>query len=169
MQSGALADVELVMDEDVSGTPTRVAEENDHDALLVPNPITNLGRVLVAVRDGTFVEPIERFVGALNGDVVTHLTLLSVTDSEEAVDEQAALLPSLRDRLDDAGFSKYATETEVVVSDDPSFAIGEAAGSHDIILMGETEQPTRDRVFGKTYESVAEETDVPVVVLRERE
>jgi nucleotide-binding universal stress UspA family protein len=79
------------------------------------------------------------------------------------------LLSSLRDRLDDAGFSKYATETEVAGSDDPSFANGEAAGGHDITLMGETEHRARDRVFGRTYESVAEGTDVPVVVLREGE
>lgn len=166
VQSGAPAEVELAMGQDLDTTPTTVAEERDVDALLVPNPITNLGRVLIAVRDETFAEPVERFVGTLNQDATQHLTLLTVTDSEPTDDEEA-VLSSLRDRLSEAGFSKFAVETEVVVSDDPAFAISEAARSHDLIIMGETEQPAVERVFGKTYELVAESTHHPVVVLRE--
>jgi nucleotide-binding universal stress UspA family protein len=166
VQSGAPADVELVMGQDLDMTPTTVAEERDVDALLIPNPITNLGRVLIAVRDETFAEPVERFVGTLNEDAIQRLTLLTVTDSESTDDEEA-ILSSLRDRLSEAGFSKFAVETDVVISDDPSFAISEAARNHDLIVMGETEQPAVERVFGRTYESVAEKTHRPVVVLRE--
>ncbi|SEO90902.1 Universal stress protein family protein [Halogranum amylolyticum] len=166
IQHGASAEVELVMDEDVETTPTTVAEERDMDALLIPNPITNLGRVLIAVRDETFADSVEEFVGTLNEDVIHHVTLMNVTDSEQT-DEKEALLSSLRDRLVDAGFSKFAIDTNVVVSDDPAFEIGEAAQSHDLVVMGETEESTTQRVFGKTYELVADETDRPVVVLRE--
>lgn len=166
VQSGAPVEVELAMGQNVDTTPTTVAEERDIDAVLVPNPITNLGRVLIAVRDETFAEPVEQFVSTLNEDVIQHLTLITVTDSEPTDDEEA-VLSSLRDRLTEAGFSKFAVETDVVVSDNPAFAISEAARNHDLIVMGETEQPAVERVFGKTYESIAEDTHVPVVVLRE--
>lgn len=166
VQAGAPAEVELAMAADLETTPTTVAEERDVDALLIPNPITNLGRVLIAVRDETFAEPVERFAGTLNQDAIQHLTLLTVTDSEP-LDDDEAVLSSLRDRLTEAGFSEFAVETEVVVSDDPAFAISEAARNQDLIIMGETEQSAEERVFGKTYETVAESTHHPVVVLRE--
>jgi nucleotide-binding universal stress UspA family protein len=166
VQRGESAEVELVVGEDLAGTPTSVAEERDLDALLIPNPITTLGRVLVAVRDETFVEPVERFVRTLNDDAIHHLTLVSVTDSDET-DEREALLSSLRDRLAETGFSEFAIDTHVISSDDPAFEIGQAARDHDLVVMGETQESRYERVFGTTYESVAEDIDVPVVVLRE--
>ena len=166
IQHGAGADVGLVMDEDLEMTATTIAEERNLDAVLVPNPITNLGRVLIAVRDETFVEPVERFVATLDEDVIQHLTLVSVTEAEQ-VGTKEALLSGLRDRLTDAGFSRFRIDTDVVISGDPPFAISQAAQSHDLIVMGETKQDSRERVFGKTYDSVAESTHHPVVVLRE--
>lgn len=154
------------MGQDLEAIPTAVAEERDVNALLVPNPITHLGRVLIAVRDETFAPSIEQFVETLDEEIIHDLTLLTVTDSEETEAEEA-LLSSLKDQLVEAGFSKFSIDTEVVVSDDPSFAISQAAGGHDIIVMGETEESTYERVFGKTYESIADQTDIPVVVLRE--
>lgn len=165
VRSGETAEVELVMGHDVETTPTTVAEERDVDALLVPNPITHLGRVLIAVRDETFAEPIERFVETLDEDVIHHLTLFSATDAERT-EETKALLASLEERLIDAGYSQFSIDTEVEVSDDPPFAISVAARDHDLIIMGETEAPAYERVFGKTYESIADQTDIPVVVIR---
>lgn len=165
LRRGETAEVELVMGDDLDGEPTRVAEERDVDALLVPRPITHLGRVLIAVRDETFAESIAQFVGALDPDVITHTTIVSVTESDD-VEEKETMLSSLKGRLVDAGFSEFSIDTEVIVSDDPSFEISQKARGHDIIVMGETEEPTFERVFGKTYDSIADRTDVPVVVLR---
>ena len=166
IQHGAGANVELVMDEDLEGRATAIAEERDLDAVLAPNPITNLGRVLIAVRDETFVDPVERFVATLDEDVVQHLTLVSVTETDR-VKTKEDLLSGLRDRLTDAGFSRFAVDTDVIVSDDAPFAISQAAQNHDLIVMGETEQDGRERVFGKTYDLIADSTHHPVVVLRE--
>lgn len=166
VRSGETAEVELVLGQDLEATPTAVAEDRDVNALLVPNPIAHLGRVLIAVRNETFAPSIEQFVETLDEEIIHHLTLLTVTDPEETEAEED-LLSSLKDQLVEAGFSKFSIDTEVVVSDDPSFAISQAAGGHDIIVMGETEESTYERVFGKTYESIADQTDIPVVVLRE--
>lgn len=166
VRSGETAEVELVMGQDVETTPTAVAEERDVDALLVPNPITHLGRVLIAAQDETFADSIERFVGTLDEDIIHHLTLLSVTESEDTGGKED-MLASLKDRLVDAGYSWFSIDTKVEVSDDPPYAISQAAGGHDLIIMGETAEPAFERVFGKTYESIAEQTDLPIVVLRE--
>jgi nucleotide-binding universal stress UspA family protein len=166
VQAGDTAEVELVMDEDVADAPSRIAEERGADALMVPNPITTLDNVLIAVRDPEFVEPLARFVGLLDQDVLLHTTLLSVAESGAEEDEKRALLDDLRETMTDSGFDSTAIDTDVVVSDDPSFAISEAARDHDLAIVGETQDAEFERVFGATYESIADRTELPIVVVR---
>lgn len=167
VQSGDTAEVELVMGEALEDVPSSVAEERDVDALLVPNPITTLGRILIPIRDPEFAEPIAEFVGTLDQDVLIHTTLLHVTESEEEIEEGEELLKDVQEQLVASDFPEVSIDTEVVVSDNPAFAIGQAASGHDLLIMGETGDPTYERIFGKTYESIAEETELPVVVVRE--
>ncbi|WP_135851548.1 universal stress protein [Halorussus salinus] len=164
---GELAEVELVVGEEVADAPTRVAEERGVDALLVPNPITTLGHVLVAVRDEKFAKPVVDFVCAMNQDVLLHTNLFHVAESEADVDAGEALLSEVTDRLVAEGFSRTGIDTEVAVSDDPAFAISQAAADNDIVVMGETQEPGFERVFGKTYDSIAERTELPIIVVRE--
>lgn len=164
---GETAAVELVMDEDVSDAATTVAEEQDVDAVLVPNPITTLGRIFVAIREPTFVEPITDFVCALNQEVLLHTHLFHVAESETDVENGEQLLAEVKQRLVEEGFSRTAIETNVEVSDDPPFAISQAARDDDMIVMGETQEPGFERVFGKTYESIAERTELPIIVVRD--
>lgn len=166
VRSGDIANVELEVGTDLADKPTEIAEERDLEAVLVPNPITSLGRVLVAVRDQEFAEPIADFVGTLDAENIIHTKLLHVADSEADVAEGEALLSRVRDHIVDAGYPEVSTESEVVVSDDPSFAISQAARNYDLIVMGETEESSRERIFGKTYNSIADQTDEPVVVVR---
>lgn len=167
VQSGDIAEVDLVMGQELTDAPTRYAEEQDVDALLVPNPITSLSRILIPIRDETFAEPIAGFVGTLNEEHILHTTLLHVTEDESRVEESQEMLSRVREQLVDAGFPDVSIDIDVVVSEDPPHAISEASRGHDLIIMGETEAPTFERVFGKTYNAVAEESDHPVVVVRE--
>lgn len=167
VRRGDTAEVELVMGEDVADAPTTVAEDRDADALLVPNPITSLGHVLVAIRDEAFVRPIVEFMSTMNREVLLHLTLFHVAETEADVEEGERLLADAGDQLVEAGFSRSSLDTEIVVSDDAPFAISQAARNDDLIVMGETQEPSFERVFGKTYESIAAETDHPVIVVRE--
>lgn len=166
VRSGDIVNVELAIGQDLSDKPSEIAEARDLDAVLVPNPITTLGRVLVAIRDEDFVQPLADFVGTLDQEGIIHTKLFHVARSEDDKQEGENLLSQVRERLVDAGYPKVSTETEVVVSDDPTFAISQAARDYDLIIMGETEEPEFERVFGKTYHSVAEQTDEPVVVVR---
>lgn len=167
VRRGDTAEVELVTDVDVSDVPTTAAEERDVDALLVPNPITTLGHVLVAVRDEKFARPIAELLCSLNEDVLLHTTLLHIAPTEEDVEAGERLLSEVKQRLVEEGFSQVGIDTEVAVSDDPSFAIAQAGRNEDLLIMGETQEPNVARVFGSTYESVAERTERPILVVRE--
>lgn len=167
VRQGEAAEVELALGQDVANAPTTVAEARDVDALLVPNPIMSLGHVLIALRQGKFARPIVEFVSAVNQDVLLHVTLFHVAETEADVDAGEQLLSDVRQQLVEAGFSQASIDTEVVVSDDAPFAISQAARNDDLIVMGETQVPEFERVFGKTYESIAEESELPVLVVRE--
>lgn len=166
VRQGDTAEVELAMGQDVGDAPTDAAEERDLNAILVPNPITTLGRILIPIRDPEFVAPIADFVGALNEDNIIHTTLIHITDSEEDIEEGEKLLTKAKQHLVDTGFPEVSIDVDVVVSDDPSFAISQAARNYDLLIMGETEDSDFQRVFGEMYESIAEQTDHPIVVVR---
>ncbi|UPW00378.1 universal stress protein [Halorussus gelatinilyticus] len=167
VRKGETAEVELVMGENVEGAPTTVAEERDVDALLVPNPMTTFGHVLVAIRDEKFTEPITDFLCALNQEVLLHTNLLHVAESEDDVEAGERLLSDVKQRLVAEGYSQRGIDKEVVVDSDPSFAISQAAGDNDLIVMGETQEPGVERVFGPTYESIADRTELPIIVVRD--
>lgn len=167
VHSGEIAEVELVMEEDVGDAPTTVAEERGVDALLVPNPITTLGHVLVAIREEKFAQPIIDFVCSLNRDTLLHTQLLHVAESEDDVESGEQLLSEVKRQLVEEGYSQTGIDTEVVVSDDPPFAISRAASDNDVIVMGETQSSATERVFGKTYDSIAEQTELPIIVVRD--
>lgn len=167
VREGEVAEVELVMGRDAADAPTTVAEERGVDAVLVPNPITTLGHVLVAVRDEAFAQPVTDFVRALNQETLLHTDLLHVADSEADVEAGEQLLSDIRSRLVDEGYSPAGIDAEVVVDDDPAFAISQAASDSDLIVMGETREPGVERVFGKTYESIADRTSLPIIVVRD--
>lgn len=167
VRHGERVDVEYVVGENAHDTWTRVAEERDVDALLVPKPLTTLARVLVPIRDETFAQPVADFLSGLNQDVLVHTTLFYVAETEDGVEEGEELLASVREQLVDAGYPELRTDVEVVVGDDAPFEVGKAASDYDLIVMGETKDPSFERVFGKTYDSIADETDHPIVVVRE--
>lgn len=169
VRRGDTAEVELTMGPDVVDAPTRMAEERDVDALLMSNPITTLGRVLISIREEKFAQPISDFVSTLNQDVILHTTLFHVAETEDDVEHGREILSNVREHLVDSGFPTSGIDTEVVVSSSPPFEIGKAAEKYDLLIMGETQDPAFERVFGKTYELIAEETDRPIVVVRDHE
>lgn len=166
---GETAEVELVMGHGLENVPSSFAEERDVDALLVPNPITTLGRILVPIRDEKFAQPVAEFVSALESSGIIHTSLLHITEDEQAVEAGEQFLSDVTETLTAAGFPSTGIDTEVVVSDDPSFAVSTAAEGYDLIVMGETEETGYEPVFGEMYESVADQTDLPIIVVRDRE
>lgn len=169
VREGETAEVELVMGHDLEDVPSSFAEERDADALLIPGPITTLGRILVPIRDNQFAAPIAKFLSTLDKSALIHTSLLHVTDDEQAVDEDEQFLAGVEDSLVEAGFPPTGIDTEVVISDDPSLTISNSADGYDLIIMGETQETGYEPVFGEIYESVADQTEMPIIVIRERE
>jgi nucleotide-binding universal stress UspA family protein len=169
MREGEAADVELLTGEDLSDAPTSVAERRDADAVMIPKPLTTLGRILVPIRDEKFAQPITDFLTDLNLDALHHTTLFHVAETESDVEAGERLLSDVREQLVEAGLPDLRIDSEVVVSDDPTFEIREAAGDSDLVVMGETQDPSFASVFGDAYQRVADETDHPVIVVREHE
>lgn len=167
VRHGDTADVELVMGQDLEDAPTTIAEERDVDAFLVPNPITTLGHVLIAICDEKFAEPVGEFMSTLHQDILLHTTLLYVAETEDEVDEGEALLKEVEQKVIAAGYPRTRIDTEVRVGKEPSFPISQAAANNDLVIMGETQSSAYNRIFGKVYESVAENTEIPIAVIRE--
>lgn len=167
VREGETAEVELVMGQELADVPSAVAEERDADALLLPNPIVTLGRVLVPIRDRKFAEPVVEFVSTLEESGLIHTSLLHVAEDDDAVEGAEQFLSEVENSLVEAGYPSTGIDTEVVVSDDPSFAVSSAANGYDLIIMGETQDTGYERVFGEMYESVAEQTNLPIIVVRE--
>ena len=169
VREGETAEVELVMGHGLENVPSSYAEEQHTDALLIPNPITSLGRILIPIRDEIFTGPIAEFVSALEESALIHTSLLHITEEEDDVEEGERFLAEVEDALVEAGFPATGIDTDVVVSDDPSFAISSAAEGYDLIIMGETQETGYEPVFGEMYESVADQTDLPIIVVREHD
>lgn len=167
VREGETAEVELVMGQDLADVPSTVAEQRDADALLIPNPITTLGRVLVPIRDRKFADPVVEFVSTLEESGLVHTSLLHVVEDDAELEEGEQFLSEVKNGLVEAGYPSTGVDTEVVVSDDPSFAVSSAADGYDLIIMGETQDTGYERVFGEMYESVAEQTNLPIIVVRE--
>jgi nucleotide-binding universal stress UspA family protein len=167
VREGETAEVELVMGHGLEDVPSSFAEERDVDALLIPNPLLSLGRILIPIRDEEFAEPFGEFVSTLEESALIHTSLLHVTEDDEAVEEGERFLGNVKETLVESGFPLTGIDTEVVVSEDPSMAISNAARGYDLIIMGETRETGYEAVFGEMYESVADRTDLPILVIRE--
>ncbi|PSQ42583.1 hypothetical protein BRD17_08315 [Halobacteriales archaeon SW_7_68_16] len=162
VRSGGDADIQLFY-----GPDEDVRDRMAADAILVPRPVTTVGRFLVPLRDDRTAGQVADLVGDLSPDAVAHLTLLHVVDDEEAVDEGDRLLRDAMGDLREAGISQAAIDTDVIVDDDAPEVIARESNDYDAIVMGETAEDA-DRDLGRTYDRVAAASDRPVIVVRRR-
>ena len=165
-EAGGASETRLVFTHDEEQTLNRVADETGCEAILVPNPTTQVERLLVPVRGGVHVARVAAFVAAMIGDRRMEVTLYHVADSEEAEPAGRSMVEDAATQLRDRGLSPAAIETEVVVSGTPVEAIATAATDHDVVVMGESEPSLRSFLFGETSEQVAAQSLGPVIVVR---
>ncbi|MFB6359949.1 MAG: universal stress protein [Halobacteriales archaeon] len=172
-RAGARTDVQLHFGPPRDGGDElrdRIAEQTHADAILVPNPFSALGQVLVPIRDARNQPKLIEIVGTLNEQTVIDLELFHLCADESEKDEAQEMLETVREGLIERGFPELEVETIVEVGDDPAYAISERARAHDLVIMGETAQPDyKDQVFGPVYEFVADRSEDPIMVVREDE
>lgn len=162
-EAGGDCDTRLVFTQDEEQTIDRVAEETGCEAVLLPNPSSEVTRLLVPLGGGVNVPRVADFVTALVGDRDVAVTLLHVVGGEGGREAGEQRLAGPATGLREAGI---AVTEEVVVGDSSVEAIATAAFDHDVVVMGESEPSLRSFVFGESADRVAEQSVGPVVVVR---
>lgn len=144
----------------------RIAAETDADAVLVPKHLTMWHNVLVPLRDDRRLDDVVEFLSAFDRDSMFVIELFHAAPDREATASAEAMLADVKDRLMERGFSDDDVETTVVIAENASRAIAEQAEKHNLVVMGETDEPDDpDRFFGSVYADIADETDTPIAVL----
>ncbi len=157
----------LVFTHDAEQTIDRVADEAGVGAVMLPNPIADLDRLLVAVHGAVDVDRIATVVAALRDGRDVGLTLFAAAPEEAglATDQLAAL----RERLLALDVPETAITTRTAVGRPPAAAIADAALDHDAVVMGERAPSWRELVFGELAQQVAAESVGPVIVVQRRD
>nr|WP_240147659.1 universal stress protein [Halorussus sp. JP-T4] len=148
---------------------TRIAEEANADAVVVPSRITHWSNILVPLRDDRNADRIVEFLEAFDPETIFALELFHVAADASDVETANEMLGGVERMLLDRGFTESDVDVTVEVSPDPEAAIIERASRHNVVVIGETEGRQRaDRFLGPVYERITERTNVPVVVVRNR-
>jgi nucleotide-binding universal stress UspA family protein len=169
-RAGASTEVQLHFGpggDQMTALQTRITEETDADAILLPDRITPWNNVLVPLRDDRNAARIIDFLSAFDPDTVFTLELFHAAADERAAETAREMLDDVADRLLDRGFSESDLEVRVDISASPETAIIERANNHNVVVIGETEERADPEQFiGPMYRRIGDLTDIPVVVVR---
>lgn len=171
--AGAATDIQLHFGPagaDQSTLQQRISEDTAADAVLLATHLRSVTNVLVPLRDARHGEQMVDFLSAFDTDSIFVVELYHVAADEDAVTPAESMLESVKETLLARGFSEGNLKLTVEVADDAQSAITERARSHNIIVLGETEQGGfEDRLFGPTSEYIADESETPTIVIRSPE
>lgn len=153
--------------EQMTALQTRITEETDADAVIIPSQITHWNNILVPLRDDRNADRIVEFLDAFDPETTFALELFHVATDESDVEAAREMLGGVERMLLDRGFTESDLEVTVEAATDPEAAIIDRASGHNVVVIGETEErPDSAQFLGPTYERITERTDVPVVVVR---
>lgn len=165
-QTGQVVDTRLVFTRDIGETLSRVEDELQYDAILIPADVNTVDRVLVATTGEVDFERIRRCCGAILQGENLKITLMNVAESEEDEEERELTLTGLREKLSDMGVPEDNVHVESSSSGNPSAAIAEVAQDYDFIILAEKEPTIRERLFSDAWELVADEYEGPLFIIR---
>jgi nucleotide-binding universal stress UspA family protein len=156
----------LVFTKDREDTIDRVADEHDCDAVLVPGQATDVERILVPLRGDVNLERIVSLVGDLMRAGDATVTLLHAVADDSDASQSEFVLRGAADRLTEDGIDRGRIEWTVAEGDSPRDAIVEAAASHDLVVLGETEPTLRERILGTVLTPIIEDIEQPAIIVR---
>ena len=169
--AGAVTDVELHFGSsgaDQRDLLNRIVEETDPGGVLFADRLSSWTNVLVPLRDSRHQEQIVDFVSEFHTDDIFALELYHAASNEETRDKGEEMLKRVEDTLLSRGFSEPDLKVTVEVTDDRQSAVAAKARKHNVVVIGETEEPdVKNRLFGPMTEYIDNETNTPVVVVRE--
>lgn len=161
----AVEDV-LVFTKDRQDSIDRVADQHDCDAVLTAGKTERIDRILVPLRGDVNLERIVSIVAnLLHASAATATVFHSVADDGDADHADALLQRALAD-LVDRGIARDRLDYRLSEVGDPHGEVASLAGEHDLVVLGETEPSLRDRIIGSFLTRVIDETEIPVLVVR---
>ncbi|MEF8883022.1 MAG: universal stress protein [Halapricum sp.] len=164
--AGATVERRLVFTHTAQKTINRMIYEHDCIAVLIPDTVTELKDVLVAVRGTVGLDRLARVVAGVFAGTDATITLYHVAREEESDADVQSLLEGLIGQLVERGLEKDRIETRIERDQDPIDAIVDATVDFDAVVMGETDPSLATFVFGLPADQVAEQFLGPVFVVQ---
>lgn len=167
---GVEVETELVFTPDELETVERTAVDRDCHAVVLLRPAYEIDSILAALRPGPMATRVLHFLAELLRGTDYRATLLHVAGEGEGLEEQEEERRELellqRELLGQEGIDADRVTTRLAIDENREAAVLAAAREHDLVLIGETEPTVREKVFGDFSRRLADEADVPVMVVR---
>ncbi len=172
-QTGAELERRIAFTHDPNATLATIANDIDRLAIVFPAPMTVPDRILVAARGEINVSNLASTAKTLLKGSNANVTLYHALDTSDEVDvdtdEGDRALQAIETTLREGGIAAERITTTVERADDPLDALIEQAEAHDFLIIGEDQPQLADRIFGETYERIADAVSVPLLVVRRPE
>jgi nucleotide-binding universal stress UspA family protein len=157
----------LVFTKDREDTIDRIADQHDCGAVLVPNDIGSVERILVPLRGDVNLKRIISLVRDLlrMNDVTVTLFHASTAGADPSQGE--FMLRGAADRLTEDGVDPDRIDWTLSEGADPTSAIVDLAADYDLVILGETEPSLRERIIGTVLTPVLDKIEKPTIIVRD--
>jgi nucleotide-binding universal stress UspA family protein len=157
----------LVFTKDREDTIDRIADQHDCDAVLIPNEIGSIERILVPLRGDVNLERIVSFVGDLLRMNDATVTLFHASAAGADPSQGEFMLRGAADRLSEDGVDSERIDWILSEDSDPASAIVDVAAEYDLVILGETEPTLRERIIGTVLTPVLDKIDKSTIIVRD--
>lgn len=157
----------LVFTKDRQDSIDRIAIQPDCDAVLFPDDIGTVERILVPLRGDVNLERIVSLVADLAGASDVVVTLFHSTAAGTDRSQGEFMLRGAADRLAEEGVDADRIDWQLSEGGSPRREIVELAGEYDLLILGETEPSLRDRIFGAVLTPILNEVETTTIVVRD--
>mgnify|MGYP000326560276 CR=1 FL=1 len=164
-EAGRDVETRVAFTHDRDQTVERVAADVDATAILLPNPVGDVERLLVAVRGAIDTDRLADLVATLVGEGTQRVTAWGVAPSGSGFDATAAV-ERVVEKLRDRGMAAGRLTAETAESARPVADIVDRTDEFDVVVMGESEGTLWSALFGDETDRIAEGAVAPVLVVR---
>lgn len=164
-EAGGVVESRLVFTPNEKETLERVSLETDCNVLLLPKPVDDVERLLVAVRGEVNADRLADFVATVGAGGDLEVTILHVARSADGREDGVRLTGAVASALVESGLDPATVNESVAVDPSPLETILAEAEAHDTLVVGESGRSLRSFAFGPLTERIANRSVGPVFVV----